>query len=223
MRKGFLCGFIVILLCLSGLLYGLPTKKAQEPPILPDTIHYTGLEVSVGNNNAPLTVIMYYSLTCGHCSIFMKQVYPEIEKNYIDTGIVRFIFRDFPTDNLALQAAHVAWCMGQSHYLSFAKHLLENQESWVPSDENPKIASQKALSNVALKLGINRQQFNSCLNDKSLEDSILKASFHAQKEYQFRGAPGFVLNGKPVKEEFTVAYLQKTLLSMGIHPGSFGG
>ena len=92
--------------------------------------NFGGHEVSLGKPTAPLTIIMYYSLTCPHCHDFHKHQLPKIEKDFIDKGLVRFIFRDFPTDSFAIKAAKIAWCHGTKQYLSFAQKLLETQNRW---------------------------------------------------------------------------------------------
>ena len=87
-------------------------------------------EVALGAEDAPITVIEYASLTCPHCAAFHRETFPRLKSDYIDTGRVRYVFRDFPLDQLAFRAAILARCAGPKRYLSFVEVLLSQQESW---------------------------------------------------------------------------------------------
>lgn len=190
----------------------LPSNVSQIP-----TSHYTGLEVSIGNPYAPLTIVMYYSLTCPHCHEFQEKVLPEIKSEFIDKGLVRFVFRDFPTDHLALKAAKIAWCMGKDRYLSIAKKLLATQDNWAPIDPAKLKDAEKALLNIAKEMAITDKDYRKCLANQNVEDTITRTSFEAQKAHQFVGAPAFLVNGKAFKDDMDAKAIRKLLLDMGIH------
>ncbi|MGV8949043.1 MAG: thioredoxin domain-containing protein [Candidatus Paracaedibacter sp.] len=189
-----------------------PSKTSEIP-----TSHYSGLEVSMGKPYAPLTIIMYYSLTCPHCHEFQEKILPEIKAEFIDKNLVRFVFRDFPTDQLALKGAKVAWCMGKDHYLTIAKKLLATQDDWAPIDPAKLKDAEKALLKIAGEFAITSAEYRRCLANKEVEDTILRTSFEAQKTHQIMAAPAFLVNGKVFGEDMTVKAIHKLLLEMGIH------
>ena len=88
-------------------------------------------EMSIGSSKAPVVVINYSSLTCGHCAQFHTEVLPKIEKNFVKSGYVRIIFRDYPGDQISIKAHQLAWCKGEIKYLDFVKLLYETQEKWL--------------------------------------------------------------------------------------------
>jgi protein-disulfide isomerase len=196
-------------------------KTAPQPHLKTESSSITnfgGREVSIGNPHAPLTIVMYYSLTCPHCHQYQEEELPKIQKEYIDKGLVRFVFRDFPTDSTAVKAAKIAWCHGVKQYVSFAKKLLETQSKWVPIDLAKEKQSDQAFHDIATKeLGISDADFKKCMANENIESSILRQSFEAQRIYQIDAAPAFLINGKHTNEIVTTETIQKKLLEMGIH------
>lgn len=209
MRKGILRGIVVLTL----ILIGLKETHAANP----NSIHFSGLEVSIGKEHAPLIIVMYYSLTCPHCHIFQKEVLPEIQKKYIDKGLVRFVFRDFPTDGLAVQAAQIAWCLGKDQYMTIAQELLATQSEWSYKEGKPVPNPEKALHDIAIKLGIKEKDYRKCLANQATKDTILRTSFEAQKNHDIKGAPAFIINGELYDGDLTVDTIEERLLNMGIH------
>jgi len=187
--------------------------KVSEIP----TSHYTGLEASIGSPYAPLTIVMYYSLTCPHWHDFQEKVLPEIKTEFIDKGLVRFIFRDFPTDQLALKGAKIAWCMGKDRYLAIAKKLLATQNDWAPIDPAKFKDAENALLKISRELAISDADYRKCLVNKDVENTILRTSFEAQKAHQIMAAPAFLVNGKVFNEEMNLKAIQTLLFEMGIH------
>ncbi len=216
MYRSIFWGFLSIALVVAGM--GDAKAKTNAPKVsqIP-TSHYSGLEVSIGKPYAPLTIIMYYSLTCPHCHDFQEKVLPEIKAEFIDKGLVRFVFRDFPTDQLALKGAKLAWCMGKDRYLTIAKKLLATQDDWAPIDPAKFKEAEKALLKISRGLAISDADYHKCLANKDVEDTILRTSFEAQKVHQIAAAPAFLVNGKVFHEDMTVKAIQKLLLDMGIH------
>lgn len=196
-------------------------KTALQPHVKSESnsiTNFGGREVSIGNSHAPITVVMYYSLTCPHCHHYQQDELPKIQKEYIDKGLVRFVFRDFPTDSSAIKAAKVAWCHGVKQYLSFARKLLETQDKWVPIDLAREKQSDQAFYDIATKeLGISDVDFKKCMANQNIEASILRQSFEAQRVYQIDAAPAFLINGKHTNEIVTTETIQKKLLELGIH------
>lgn len=215
--------YFLIISTVAVILLGATVAFNKKPtPNQSHTKHESPLldtyEVSIGNPKAPLTIVMYYSLTCGHCHAYQKDELPKIKKEYIDTGLVRFVYRDFPTDMVAVKAAKIAWCHGKTQYLEFIHKLLESQEQWVPIDPTKDKIYQTNFKKIALEnLGIKNSDYEKCLMNQDVEHTILNSSFKAQQLYSIKAAPAFLVNGKVVDEIITAEEIQKILLKMGIH------
>ena len=94
-----------------------------------------GNDMVMGAANAPVTIIEYASLTCPHCAAFSTGTFPRLKEQYIDTGLVRFIFRDFPLDNFAFAAAVVARCAGPERFFGFIEVFFQQQDAWTRGNE----------------------------------------------------------------------------------------
>src|SRR6202163_3599537 len=124
----------------------VPMAELMAPPPLGDE--------SLGSANAPVTIIEYASMTCPHCAHFHETTFPELKKKYIDTGKVRFIFREFPLDQLAAAGAMLARCAGKDKYFPMVETLFQKQREWVV--QRP-LAPLMAISKQA---GLSEQAFN---------------------------------------------------------------
>jgi protein-disulfide isomerase len=148
-------------------------------------------ERSLGDPQAPVTIIEYASLTCPHCAQFHTEVLPELKERYIAPGKVRMIYRDFPLDQQALNAAVLAHCAGPDRYFSFLAVLFETQASWARADDP--IAALKRLGKLG---GLTEQEMDACFADEALTDSILRTRLEGQNQYQIGSTPTFVIDGK---------------------------
>ena len=177
----------LILRSLVLLSFMLGTGQAEEAkPVLnplPD--------MSIGSKDAPIVVVNYSSLTCTHCAQFHVAVLPKIEEKYVKLGYVRIIFRDFPADQISLQAHQLAWCKGEIKYLDFVKLLFTTQEKWLSAPD-----PQAALKTIALQNGISAEQYEACLKDQELLDRIINVRLEGQKKYNITATPTIVINAK---------------------------
>lgn len=174
----------------------------------------TGLpDLSEGPADAKVTIVEYASMTCPHCAHFHEEVFPELKKKYVDTGKVRFIFREFPLDNLAAAAAMLARCSGDDKALPMISVLFDKQEEWVVRN-NP----VPALFEIAKQAGFTKESFEKCLKDQSMLDKILAQRKRASKEFGVNSTPSFFINGEKFGGAPTVEDLSKAidpLLSAG--------
>jgi protein-disulfide isomerase len=159
----------------------------------------------LGNPDAPITIIEYASLTCPHCAHFTNEVLPELKKKWIDTGKVKLVLRDYPLDQLALQAAMIARCAPPDRYYAFIDALFQTQQKWVTEHDN-----QDALARLAKLGGMGKDEFDHCLKDTALENKILEERLTASKELDVNSTPTFFINGTkfagaPTAEEFDKA------------------
>ncbi len=163
--------------------------------------------IFVGNKDAKITIIAYESLTCSHCANFHKDVFPELKKEYLDTGLVKIEFRHFPLDIAAFNASKVSQCNndGDSKILN---SLFANQQKWVKgsSAEEANINLQAFLVSEGYNF-----DFEKCINDKEIEDFVLNDRIDGVKKFKVNATPTIIIND--VKFERTLNYknLKKAL------------
>ncbi len=160
-----------------------------------------------GKENAKVTIIVYESLTCGHCADFHKNIYPDLKKEFIDAGLVKIEFRNFPLDMAALNASKIAHCKndGKSNILHF---LFENQKKWAKGDDLDQFNSN--LKEIINKedFGIN---FDKCLNNKKVEDHILEDRIEGVKKFEVNSTPTIIINDKKFDKPLNYKNLKKTI------------
>ena len=163
--------------------------------------------ITEGNVDAKIKLIVYESLTCGHCADFHKNVYPELKEQYIDTGLATIEFRSFPLDLAAFNASKVAHCKndGKSEILHF---LFNNQSKWAKGNKIEEFnANLKELLDDK-KFGID---FNKCINDKKIEDYVLEDRIDAVKKFEVNATPTIIINDKKFDKPLTFKNLKKFL------------
>lgn len=149
-------------------------------------------ERAVGVQAAPHGVIEWFSFTCPHCADFAGQTYPDLRAKWIATGKLRWVFCDFPTDQVALQAAMVGRYLPADRYERFVATLFAAQQHWAYA-ANP----SSALWLLAQDAGMQRASFDRAVADTHLRDWILSRASDAQSRWNITGTPGFVIDGKP--------------------------
>lgn len=159
--------------------------KLMEQGSLPDKI--------VGEDSAPVTIIEYASMTCPHCATFHTDVYPQLKEKYVDTGKVRFVFREFPLDRLAAAASMLARCVEDDKFFPFIDVLFREQGNWVSRDP---IDPLKKLSKQA---GLSEEAFDKCLANQELLDGVVWIKDRATEEFEVRSTPTFFVNGQLVR------------------------
>jgi len=160
-------------------------------------------EPVLGDMDAPVTIIEFASLSCPHCAAFHRDRFPWLKENFIDTGKVRFIFRDFPLNRAALLGSMLAHCADRRQYFAYLGLLFERQENWAFSEP-----VEKGLASLAQLAGMGRNRFESCLQDEALADEIIQSRLDSQNEYDIESTPSFAIGGKlvsgvPSEERFT--------------------
>jgi protein-disulfide isomerase len=172
-----------------------PTAAAQPAASSPEsTAPAQPLpEMSIGHADAPVTIVEYSSLSCPHCAAFHKEVLPELKTEYIDTGKVRYVVREFPLNDAALAGAVIARCLDPSRYFAFVDMLFSKQEDWAFKDD-----AFAPLKKFAKQAGLPDDQFNKCLDDEALQKKILAVREQGAKE-GVSGTPSFFVNGKLIK------------------------
>jgi protein-disulfide isomerase len=179
----------------AGLGASLPMREAQAVE-LSKLLADTGLPaLSVGSDDAKVTIVEYASMTCPHCSRFHNDVYPKLKEKYVDTGKVRFIFREFPLDNLAAAASMLARCSGDGKTLPMISVLFSKMDDWAFVRSNP----VPALFEIAKQAGFTKESFEKCLQDQALLDKLIKQKDVAAQEFQVSSTPTFFINGEKLQ------------------------
>ena len=150
-------------------------------------------ERAIGKPDAKVTVQEYFSLTCTHCAHFSQTTMPEVKAKLIDTGKIRYVFRDFPLDQVALTAAMVARALPPERYEPFVSALFASQDRWAFARG---VNSTDELWKMAALAGMSRQTFDSAINDTALKTFILQEQDAAQKKWKVDSTPTFIINGK---------------------------
>lgn len=180
-----------ILVRLSGALAGvlglwmliwLPLAQSESATGVP-------VEQALGDPNAPVTIIEYSSLTCPHCAQFHQEIMPELRERYVETGKVRWVYRDFPLDELALNAAMLAHCAPPERYFGLLDVLFETQDSW----RGQGVPGLMSLGRLA---GMTEPQMQQCLQDEELGNRILQTRLDGQEQHGVSSTPSFVIGGE---------------------------
>ncbi len=159
----------------------------------------------LGKDDAPVTVIEYASMTCGHCATFHNNTYPEFKKRYVDTGKVRYILREFPLDPLAAGAFMLARCAGKDKYFPLVETLFQQQRTW---------AVQKPLEPlfaIARQAGFTQQTFDACLQDQKMLDGIEWVRARGAEKFKVNSTPTFFINGKIFKGALSIDDMAKAI------------
>jgi len=166
--------------------------------------------IIVGNKDAKITIIAFESLTCSHCANFHKNVYPELKKEYLDTGLAKIEFRHFPLDIAAFNASKVAQCKNDGN-ADILESLYANQQKWVKgsSIEEANKNLQIFLKNEGFSI-----DFESCVNNKNIEDFVLNDRIEGAKNFKVNATPTIIINNEKFEKKLNYKNLKKALEKM---------
>ena len=146
----------------------------------------------IGEENAPITIIEYASMSCSHCADFHNDTLEELKKEFIDTGKVKFIFRDFPFNYPALAGSMILRCVPEDVRYDYMNGLYKLQNSWVNRDHSK---TRSELYKIMQSGGMQQDDFDACLSNVDLENQLLEGVMEAQREYKIGSTPSFIING----------------------------
>ena len=200
-RRGLLAGSGAAIGFLCGSLL-LPTRAQAAD--------YATGDMVLGDPDAPVEVIEYASMTCPHCRSFHETVFPLLKSRFIDTGMVRFVFREFPLDRYALMASMLARCGGEQRYFAIIDVLFSQQPNWTRVSD-----PVAALREIGISEGVPAEAFDACMTDESLADMIMNTRLDGHQRLNVNGTPTVFVNGEEVGNahdfEELAAHIERTI------------
>ena len=184
--------FFIIIAFFAGLTFDLSAETKR---------------IVSGNIDAKITIIAYESLTCSHCADFHTQVYPQLKKDYIDTGLAKIEFRHFPLDVAAFNASKIVQCK-QDQSLNILDSLYSNQQAWVKGNTLEEV--NKNLKEFLQNKGFNID-YEKCINDKDVEDFVLNDRIEGAKNFKVNATPTIIINNEKFEKSLNYKNLKKTL------------
>lgn len=164
-----------------------------KPQSLPD--------MALGPADAKVTIVEYASMTCPHCAAFNAQVFPKIKSEFIDSGKVRYVFREFPLDIKAAAGSMLARCIANGDpgkYFAVNDLLFKSQSDWVMKN------TAEALGRIGKQAGLSQPQVDQCLKDQALLDKIAADQKYASDVLKVDSTPTFFINGEKIKGEASI-------------------
>ena len=150
----------------------------------------------IGNEDAKITIIEYASLSCSHCADFHVNTLETLKKEYIDTGKVRMVFRDYPFNYPALLGSMVLRCIPENYRYDYMNALFKLQPDWV-NKKNKKTIQE--LYKIMQSGGMTKDEYDACIYNTELENEILKGVMEAQNQFNIKSTPSFIIDGKLIE------------------------
>lgn len=197
---------------LAGLVMAMPgialAQQAKSQAKTPDALMQAGPlgDKALGKDDAPVTIIEYASLTCGHCANFHQRTFPALKEKYIDTGKVRLIFREFPLDPLSTAASMMARCSAEQRYFPLVSVLFQQQPQWAGSDK-----PLDALLAIARQAGFTQESFEACLKNQSVYDGLNAVKKRGAEVHGVNSTPTFFINGQVRRGDMSLEELEKVI------------
>jgi protein-disulfide isomerase len=171
---------------------------AAQNPLLPDQVY--------GPADAKVTIVEYASTTCSHCARFHNETFPELKKKYVDTGKVRYIFRNFVLNPLDMAASMLSYCGPAERRSAFIDFLFQQQERWAFTQ-----TPLDSLLAAARQAGFTQESFNACLQRRDLYDALNASKDRAADAFRVNSTPTLIINGQVHRGALTLAELDRIL------------
>lgn len=175
---------------------GSPAALLQ-PGSLPDMV--------LGSETAPVTIIEYASLTCSHCKHFDETTFPELKKRYIDTGKIRYIFREFVLNEVDLLGVALARCVSKDAYFPFVRTLFEKQQQWAVQNPVPPLLA------ISRQAGLTEEKFRECASNQKVIQAIQDQRERAASKLGVNSTPTFFINGEKHSGALTIEEMEKLI------------
>ena len=188
------------------LIEGAMAQSASDvakPQSLPD--------MALGPATSPVTITEYASMTCGHCANFNETVFPKIKSEFIDSGKIRYVFREFPLDIKAAAGSMLARCIAKEDagkYFAVIDMLFKQQNDWVTKN------TTETLTRIGKQAGLSQQAVEDCLKDQALLDKIAADQKFASEVLKVNSTPTFFINGEMIKGETSFEEFDKRIKAL---------
>jgi protein-disulfide isomerase len=189
----------------AALIASLGPARAQDVSLV-ELYKATPLPDKVlGSDTATVTIVEYASVTCPHCASFHQQTYPALKSKYIDTGKVKLIFREFPTQPapVAIAGFMLARC-AEDRYYPMLDAIFSQQQSWSQDPYN-------GFLRIARQAGFTQEKFEACLKDQTLAEQIQGVAQRGNEQFKVESTPTFFINGKKYVGALSIGDLDKIL------------
>ena len=198
---GLLAGLSPLRLMADAMAQG--AADVAKPVSLPD--------MALGPKDASVTITEYASMTCPHCAAFNETVFPKIKSEYIDSGKVRYVFREFPLDIKAAAGSMLSRCIAKDDapkYFAVTDMLFRQQNDWVIKN------TTETLIRIGKQAGLSQQAVEDCLKDQALLDKIAADQKYASEVLKVNSTPTFFINGEKIKGEASFEEFDKRIKSL---------
>ncbi|HEY5071713.1 MAG TPA: DsbA family protein [Caulobacteraceae bacterium] len=187
-----------------GMLFAADARPASS----------SGDDMVLGHPTAPVTVIEYASVGCPHCAVWANAVFPAFRARYIDTGRVRFVFREMLTGQPTLAAAGflTARCAGPAKYFEVVEQIFRSQEEMLREGD-----AYGPLLRIAGAAGVTKDRFDACMKDKAALVALQARSDRNSRANSIAGTPTFVVNGQRLVGEQSLEELAAAIATAGRH------
>jgi protein-disulfide isomerase len=188
---------------LIGQAMAQSAADVAKPVSLPD--------MALGPTNASVTITEFASMTCPHCAAFNKDVFPKIKSEYVDTGKVRYVFREFPLDIKAAAGSMLARCIAKDDsgkYFAVIDMLFKQQNDWIMKN------TADTLTRIGKQAGLSQEAVEACLKDQALLDKIAADQKYAGEVLKVDSTPTFFINGDRIKGEASFEEFDKRIKSL---------
>ena len=195
---GGLVGTLVVLGGIGYWLWGAsPTTIAGGKCQQKEDFTIADSEYTRGDAKAPITIVEYASMTCPHCARFNNDVLPHLEADYVDKGYVRYVFREFPLDQVAMTISVIGRCLPKDQYLPFVALMYQTQQQWGASQSGEELRA--SIKEMARRAGMSGDAFETCLTKSDADaKAINQIQKTAVQDYCVSGTPSMFMNGKPL-------------------------
>src|ERR1700743_541442 len=199
-RRQMLVGLVVLgIVAIGAVAYFLMNGSSDDASLASGATKFsvpiTADDRAQGNPKAPIQMVEYAAPTCPHCAHFDMTMFPQLKKNYIDTGKVFYVFRVFPLSQVDVAAESMARCVPADNYFPFIDLLFRNQSKWDPDGyQIPDVHA--ALVDMGKIAGMSADQVDSCINNADANKRATDVGQDAETKYGIQGTPTFIVNGE---------------------------
>ncbi len=202
-RRSFVLGAAAV-----GLVMAVPGLALAQEAVDTNLLHAApplGDKV-LGDPAAPVTVVEYASMTCPHCASFHNNTLDAFKEKYVDTGKVRYIFREFPLDAAAFGIAMLARCAPADQYFNVVDVYFDQQQNWGRSQQ-----PYDAILDIARQFGFSKESFDACLSNQAMFEGLNAEKERAANQFRVEATPTFFINGKKMSGALSLEELDKEI------------